>query len=312
MNPEETIPPVPATGSGAAAGAARPTRPFYWSVRRELWESRTIWRALLVVAALVLLGSLLHLTRLPETMKSYPTLDAAERHLLVVQPFSLAPAPVMLVAFLVGLFYALDALYGERRDRSVLFWKSLPVSDLTTVLAKASIPLVVLPALALALSWVTFAALVLAGTLMLSASGMSPSPLWAELSLVEGPLVMLYGLTVHSLWFAPIYTWVLLVSAWARRLPVLWVVLPPVAVGAVEKLALGSSHFASFLCYRLSGAMKEAFVLTPGSGDAGLIDRLAQLDPRRFLGSPGLWTGLVFAAGCLALAARLRRTREPN
>ena len=310
MKPEETVPPGPARGRGAAADAARPTRPFYWSVRRELWESRIVWMALLLVAAGVLSGTLLHLTGLPEKMKSYPTLGAAERHLLV-QPFSLAPAPIMLVGFLVGLFYALDALYGERRDRSVLFWKSLPVSDLTTVLAKASIPLVVLPAIALALSWATFAALVLAGTLILSASGMSPAPLWAELGLVEEPLIMLYGLTAHALWFAPLYAWVLLVSAWARRLPVLWVALPPVALGAVEKLALGSSHFASFLGYRVSGAMKEAFVTTPGSGDAGSIDQLTQLDPLRFLGSSGLWTGLLFTAGCLALAARLRRTREP-
>lgn len=312
MNPEATVAPGPARGSGAAADVARPTRPFYWSVRRELWESRTVWMALLLVAALVLVASLLHLGGLPETMERYPTLGAAERHLLVIRYFCLAPAPIMLVAFLVGLFYALDALYGERRDRSVLFWKSLPVSDLTTVLAKASIPLVVLPALALALSWATFAALVLAGTLILSASGVSAAPLWAELGLVEEPLIMLYGLTAHALWFAPIYAWVLLVSAWARRLPVLWVALPPIALGAVEKLALGSSHFASFLGYRVSGAMEEAFALTPGSGDAGLIDQLAQLDPLRFLGSSGLWTGLVFSAGCLALAARLRRTREPG
>ena len=55
-------------------------------------------------------------------------------------------------AFIVGIFYSLDALHGERRDRSILFWKSMPVSDLTTVLSKASIPLVVLPLLSFAIS----------------------------------------------------------------------------------------------------------------------------------------------------------------
>ena len=78
-------------------------------------------------------------------MQTLPALDPAKRHALVVRPFSMAPAPIMLATFLVGLFYSLDALYGERRDRSILFWKSLPVSDRTTVLSKASIPLVVLP-----------------------------------------------------------------------------------------------------------------------------------------------------------------------
>ena len=53
------------------------------------------------------------------------------------------------------MFYCLDALYGERRDRSILFWKSLPVSDLTTVLSKASIPIVVLPLLTFAVTVAT-------------------------------------------------------------------------------------------------------------------------------------------------------------
>ena len=61
----------------------------------------------------------------------------------------------MLTAFLVGVFYCLDALHGERRDRSILFWKSLPVSDLTTVLAKASVPCRVLPPRAFALALAT-------------------------------------------------------------------------------------------------------------------------------------------------------------
>ena len=61
----------------------------------------------------------------------------------------MAPAPIMFATFLVGIFYCLDALHGERRDRSILFWKSLPVSDLTTVLSKASIPFAVLPLIGL-------------------------------------------------------------------------------------------------------------------------------------------------------------------
>ncbi len=66
---------------------------------------------------------------------------------MIEQPYTFAAGCIMATAFIVGVFYCLDALHGERRDRSILFWKSLPVSDLTTVLSKASIPLVVLPLL---------------------------------------------------------------------------------------------------------------------------------------------------------------------
>jgi ABC-2 type transport system permease protein len=130
-------------------------RLMYWSVRRELWENRFLYLAPLVVTAFVLLASLVSMIGLPRRMQTLPTLDPAKQHALVVRPFSIAPAPIMLATLIVGLFYCLDALYGERRDRSILFWKSLPVSDLTTVLSKASVPLVVLLLFAFTLSVVT-------------------------------------------------------------------------------------------------------------------------------------------------------------
>ena len=42
--------------------------------------------------------------------------------------------------------------YDERKDRSVLFWKSLPVSDRDTVLSKAVSALVVAPTLAISVA----------------------------------------------------------------------------------------------------------------------------------------------------------------
>ncbi len=104
------------------------------------------------------------------------------------------------------MFYCLDALHGERRDRSILFWKSLPVSDLTTVLSKASIPLVVLPLLAFAITVVTQCIMLLLSSAVLLASGLSVATLWTQLSLFQMSLMLLYHLvTVHALWHAPIY-----------------------------------------------------------------------------------------------------------
>jgi ABC-2 type transport system permease protein len=283
------------------------TRPMYWSLRRELWENRSIYLAPLIVAAFVLFATALSTIGLPKRMRNLPTLDPAKRHASIAMPYSMAPAPIMLATFIVGFFYCTDALYSERRDRSILFWKSLPVSDRTTVLSKATVPLVVLPLIAYALSIVTQLILLMLSNMVLFAHGMSPATLWAEVRFFQGLLIMLYGLTVHMLWFSPIYAWLLLVSAWAKRTPVLWAVLPLLAVSAVEKITFNTTLFAHMLQYRVVGAMTEAFAVH-AKGD---INRLSQLDPAKFLSAPGLWVGLIFAAAFLAVTIRLRRNREP-
>jgi ABC-2 type transport system permease protein len=288
------------------------TRPLYWSVRRELWENRSLYLAPLIVAAVVLFATAVNTIGLPKKMRAAEAAGTAKQYAAMLMPFNMAPAPIMLATILIGFFYCLEALHGERRDRSILFWKSLPVSDRTAVLSKAGIPLVVLPLIAYTLCVVTQVVLLQLSTMILLGSGMSPAPLWTEFRFFQGLLIMLYGLTVHALWFAPIYGWLLLVSAWARRAPVLWAVLPLLAIAAAERIVFNSMHFMAMLGYRFTGAMKEAFAFAPkGGGDHGNIDRLSELDPVRFLSAPGLWAGLLFAAVCLAAAVRLRRKREP-
>jgi ABC-2 type transport system permease protein len=126
--------------------------------------------------------------------------------------------------------------------------------------------------------------------------------------------VLLYGLTVIALWHAPIYCWLLLVSGWAKRATFLWAVLPPLAIGVVEKIAFNTTYFITLLLKdRLFGFAAGAFDLTDKGGvpvDPHFIP-LTQLTPGRFLSSPGLWIGLVFAAIFLAAAVRLRRYHEP-
>jgi ABC-2 type transport system permease protein len=287
------------------------THPLYWSARRELWENRFVYIAPLIVTAFVLLGSFISIARLPHRLHTVALNDPAKLHNVIVAPFSIAPAPIMLATFIIGVFYSLDALYGERRDRSILFWKSLPVSDLTAVLAKASIPLVVLPLIALVLSLATVAILLILGTMVLAGSRTNPAMLWSEFRFFQEPLIMIYGLAVHSLWFAPIHGWLLLVSAWSKRAPVIWALLPLLVLSAVERLAFGTSSFMYMLQYRLMGAMREAFAYKMKRGGHASFDQLTQLDPLRFFTRPGLWVGLAFAAICIAAAVRLRRYREP-
>ena len=287
-------------------------RLLYWLVRRELWENRFLYLVPLVVTGIVLFASFIHMFGFPERIRKAAALDPAKQHATIVAPFDMAPAPIMFATLLVGLFDCLDALYGERRDRSILFWKSLPVSDRTTVLSKAAIPFVVLPLFAFALSVVTQRLMMFQATAILVANDMSAATLWKEFRFFQDTLIMLYGLAVHALWYAPIYAWLLLLSAWAKRAPLLWALLPPMLISAFERTAFGTRSFPRLLHYRVRGAMQEAFVFTPRrDSHPPLIDDLSQLTPANFLTRPGLWVGLAFAVLCLVAAIRLRRNREP-
>jgi ABC-2 type transport system permease protein len=305
--PSNALPDSPMDSQVIAPAAMSATQPMYWSVRRELWENRSIYAAPLAAAAVFLFGFLISLIGLPHKLRGLSALDPAHQRHAVAMPYNFAAGLLMVTQLLVGVFYCLDALHGERRDRSILFWKSLPVSDRTTVLSKASIPLVVLPLLTWAITVATQVIMLLLSSAVLKASGFDVATLWTQLSLFQMSMMLLYHLvTVHSLWHAPIYGWLLLVSGWARRAAFLWAVLPPLAIVAIEKIAFNSSHFAAMLGYRFAGGAEA--VPFPGSMP---IDPGTQLSPGHFLSSPGLWIGLVFTAAFLAAAVRLRRYREP-
>jgi ABC-2 type transport system permease protein len=284
-----------------------PTRPWYWSVRRELWENRSLYVAPLAIGSVLMFGFLISTFTLPGRMQRIAALDPWKQPAAIARPFSIVAALLIISTFLLGAFYCVDALYGERRDRSLLFWKSLPVSDPTSVLAKISIPMFVLPAVAFAVVLVCHFFMLAVSTIVLLARDPGPGLLWSHLPLFRMTLIMIYGLMVHALWHAPLYAWLLFVSGWARRTPFLWVALPPILLLALEKGAFHTTFFASLLGGRLSGAMKVAF----SEGQDGDILRLSQLTPLHFLASPGLWVGLAVAALLIAATVRLRRHREP-
>ena len=177
-------------------------RRFYWAVRRELWENRWIYLAPLAAAALFLFGFLISTVHLAAKTRAALALDPMQQHEAIMQPYDFAAAVIMGIAFLVGLFYSVDALYGERRDRSIFFWKSLPVSDLTTVLAKFSIPLLFIPLLSFAITIVTYWIMLLISTAVLLGSGMSVAVLWTNLPLWQMSVMLLYHLlAIHALWY---------------------------------------------------------------------------------------------------------------
>jgi ABC-2 type transport system permease protein len=283
------------------------TRPFIWSVRRELWENRSVWIAPLAVAGVAVLAFLGSVPVLPESVRDLSGPDVAQAHMVVHGPYGVPAMLGFATAFVVGVFYCLDALQGERRDRSILFWKSLPVSDRTTVLAKASIPLVVLPLIVFAITVVAQLIMMILGTAVVLATGSSVGMLWAHAEPFQSMLTVLYAVIAIALWHAPIYGGLLLVSGWARRTALLWAVLPLVAIAGVERILFGTTRFPYFLKDLLLGWVTRAFTFE----DDAMGDLLGALTPERFLSTPSLWIGLAFTAACLVFAIHLRRRREP-
>jgi ABC-2 type transport system permease protein len=286
------------------------TRPFYWSVRRELWENRSIYVAPAATAAIVLAGLLIGAINLPHHHIVVTMDDAVPSHSAAGIPFEAAGAIILIASFVVGFFYCLGALQGERRDRTILFWKSLPVSDLTTVMAKATIPLVVLPLVTFTVIVVTQLIILLASFIILPMVGFPGNAMLTQFPLLSTWATLAYLLACLALWHAPIWGWLMLVSGWARRATFLWAVGPPIALTVFERLAFGTHYVDAILRDRFKGALTAAFASTMDAKGHMHIDG-DHLDPMKFLSSPGLWIGLVVAAGLFAAVVWQRRYRTP-
>ena len=284
-------------------------RGIYWSLRRELWESRSIYIAPLAVAVAAFVGFLIQVGRLPAKLRAAAGAPM-QLHDAIQQPYDMVAGLLMGTTTIVAIVYSLDALYGERRDRSILFWKSMPVSNAATVLAKASIPILILPLVGFVITVAVQLVMALISSAILAASGLSVAAFWEQLSFAHMSLLLLYHLVaVHGLSWAPVFGWMMMVSAWARRAPLVWALLPPIAIGAVEKIAFGTSHFAAMLGAHLSWSQS---VVTLGPGRMPMDPMTTHITAARFLGGPGFWIGLVLTAVFLAAAVRLRRAQVPN
>jgi ABC-2 type transport system permease protein len=311
--PSNAIPDASFESQAAAPAALTPTRPFLWAVRRELWENRSIYLSPLAVAGLTLFGFLISLHHVVARTRTAMAQGPMQLQEVIEKPYDFAALLLMGTTFLVSIVYCLDALYGERRDRSILFWKSMPVSDLTTVLSKAAIPVVVLPLVTFAVTVVTQTLMLMLNSLALAGSGIGVRVLTSHLNLFHMQGMLLYHLlAIHGLMYAPIYGWLLLVSAWAKRLPFLWAALPPLAIGFVEKIAFNTTHFANMLADVVGGGSEQS-VPPPESMPHGSmsLDAMTQPMPGQFLSNPDFWIGLIVAALFLAAAVRVRRHRGP-
>ena len=302
---------------------------FIWLVRREFWESRSAWLVpaitALVIAAVALLGLFYGVSgSFSADFAAHVKVQSAAIDGVVMGLLIGIAALFLVILQIVQYAYLVDTLYSERKDRSILFWKSLPVGDGATVLSKLAFALVVMPALAGVAMWLTQVILALAVSVkLMSVAGIatalwSPS-IWAH---VEG--FGLYELFALELWALPVMAWVLLVSAVAPRSPALVALLIPAAIALVEKLLLGTQAFITVFVSRLGfpehAGSVTAIKFDDQTGEIGMADAvghiggesLLHVDVAGFLGNPHLWWGVLVGISLIVATIEVRRRRDPS
>jgi len=276
--------------------------------RRELWEHRSLWIAPLVVEGLLALALLLGRINvdLPENV-----LTQQQRVSIFTIGQWVMAQPLYIVMGIVVFFYLLDCLYAERKDRSILFWKSLPLSDELTVGSKFLVAAVLVPFGAFVLASV--ADLVYAAIFAVRVPGAIS---WSTYEWLRTELVLLLEVFLGVLWYAPIAAALLLFSAWIRRNPILWATLVPVVAPVVEFVALRTKYIWRFEHYRAFGIWHK-LLSGPDLFDKSNFHNLPPvgvvldaLNFRALFTDIDLWLGVVAAFAMAYAAARVRRYRD--
>jgi ABC-2 type transport system permease protein len=273
-------------------------------IRREFWEHKPLWIAPLAVSVCLLLITIViagNIT-LPDfegRLESGPNALGAQAFFKSGILVGVLLFQFMIAAIVVG-FYVLDCLYAERKDRSILFWKSLPVSDTSTVLSKFTVATVIMPLGVFVLAGIT--SLLAAGVVTLRADGLAPH-VWDTQLWLRAYGTFFVALIAGILWYTPVIAYLMLVSAWARGSAVMWAFLPPFGLAILEGYAFGSHYVSEFLRYRL-GFPVAIFLEAKPDGTMPHLNILG------FLASPSLWLGMAAAALLLFGAIRIRRFRD--
>ena len=294
-------------------------------IRREYWENRSLWTTPLVIAALILVitafggvhvgdhGSFSFGMRTgPEDFSHLGNGAMTQRQFVYGVTMSVFTSLQLFVLGIVVFFYLLDSLLAERKDRSILFWKSLPISDAEVVGSKLLSALVVAPVFTLVVSavmqllfgfvwWARFHGTPLALALMPFDAGV-----WLQVQLGTAALAL-----ASIVWYLPIVGYLMLVSVWSRKNAFLWAVLPPVALLLVEGLILQSHNFGDFLGHRFVGVFKLMGMNDHERPDVNSFGAFLSHVGNVFT-SYETWLGVFAAAVLIMVVIRFRRYRDDS
>ena len=284
-----------------------------WLIRREFWENRAIWMIPAVFGGLLLIAALFGQVSIPRLTTVEESHEAAGGFLMIVGGL------FYLVMAVYSTWYLMDCLYTDRRDRSILFWKSLPIADATTVLSKLLVGMVIIPLVYFAAADAT--ALIAAFILSIRARASIGSALWNGEVWLQVQVLWMYVIAATALWYLPIAGWLMLVSAWAKRAVMLWVILPPLLVCILERVIFGTQMSAHLVMRRLTGLPSVSF--NGGSKhmwthDGGVVDNAGAssmtvwrlINPSGFFTSAETWIGIAVGVVLIVAAIQLRMRRS--
>jgi ABC-2 type transport system permease protein len=332
-----------------AKAMPHPTHKFKLLLRREFWEHKGgfLW-APLVAGGIFLLLSLMgfgvgemaarrstaefgdsgirvsgiDLGAITSHMDSVDLVKLG--HGIDLSLFMASSWPFIVMAFVV-FFYCLGALYDDRKDRSVLFWKSLPLSDRETVLSKAASAIVVAPVLAVCAALLTMLGflVVVSGAVLLH--GGNPLTLvWGPASPLAVAGQMVAMIPVYALWALPTAGWLLLCSSWAKSKPFLWAIMIPVFAGIfvtwfdlMHLFDLEAGWFWRNIVGRallsvVPGSWIDATGMHRFEGMDALGTFAAVRNTYSTLLTPQLWIGAAAGVAMILGAIRMRRWRDDN
>jgi ABC-2 type transport system permease protein len=277
---------------------------YVWLIRREFWERRAIWIVPAAISGALILVALFGRTQI--------ITDVPLESPFVGRVYlGLTGALFISIMMLYSTLYLLDCLYDDRRDRSVLFWKSLPVSDTDTVLSKLIVALIAIPLVSFVAADIT--SLIVAFIVSVRARSMIGGALWEGRDWLQMQVLWIYVIFTCAIWYLPVAGWCLMVSAWVKRAPMLWSVLPLLVAYLIERFFLGTHYLAQVVGGRLAGYAGAAFHGDgPGSWNANDAANTAWqfIDIRGFLATPATWAGLVVGAAMVAAAIQMRMRRS--
>lgn len=298
-------------------------------LQRELWEHRAIYVAPIVVAILMILASLtgqisvdamehvdiglVGAANIPENARS-----------VVLSGIMISLSTTFIFAmWILTIFYALDSLYAERKDRSILFWRSIPSTDFETVLSKLLTALLVIPLITFAMIVVTHLAVLLITSVWIGVRGGSGMSLvWGSAPFLDNWTATLVFLLAIPLWLSPFIGWFLFVSAYAKRSPFLTAFLPIAVLPLLEKMLFDSAVFAEAFFVRSIkmplfvdlSTMESLFEESENFAELANneLTLLGLMDFGGFVTSPGLWLGIVVCGLFTAAAIYVRRYRDDS
>ena len=301
---------------------------FTWLLKREVWETRSVWFVPGILALLMVGGTLaavLGLTHV-EFNGVGASHDEATAFAAQMTPGKIAvmssvgltglAQPFLLLAVLTQFFYSLGALYTERQDRSILFWKSLPPSDTDTVLSKLCIASVVVPLAALAVAVVAVLLVSILLTFHLRSMPLLTGTFWTFQVWGQALVVMVYAWLVIMVWTLPMVGFNLLISAVSPRSPFMISILLPIGIWFVDARVLGT-HWLNAATMSWLRLLVDAYG-EHGEGATNIISQeavtmpgaLVEITrPLAFFGSPVLWAGLALTTGHVLGTIWVRRYR---